>query len=235
MKLKITTLALAMLSTPLAAQDLNITITNLTHGSFFTPLIITAHKADMHMFLVGSPASDFTGLQAMAEGGSVSDIETNFQNEGADIVINPAGGLLAAGTSTTFTMNTSDANTQLSLTSMILPTNDGFTGINNLTIPQETGTYTYNLNAYDAGTEENNEIFAAGGGAPNTLGMPGPAPVVEASGVNGTGMPTNGELELIHIHRGVLGDTNSEGGLSDINSLSQRWLNPIARLVIVVQ
>jgi hypothetical protein len=33
----------------------------------------------------------------------------------------------------------------------------------------------------------------------------------------------------------VLGDDNATGGKSDINNMTQRWLNPVARLVITVK
>ena len=36
---------------------------------------------------------------------------------------------------------------------MLIPTNDAFVGMDSIEIPTEPGTYTYYLNAYDAGTD----------------------------------------------------------------------------------
>ena len=113
----------------------------------------------------------------------------------------------------------------------MLPTNDGFIGLNSITIPTEAGTYTWNVNAYDAGTEANDEI--RGGGAPGAAGFPAPGPVDTASGMNGTGV--NATVEgFVHIHRNVLGDTDAAAGASDIDSTVHRWLNPVARVTVVV-
>ena len=40
-----------------------------------------------------------------------------------------------------------------SIVAMMLPTNDGFVGLDALRVPRWRGTYTYYLNGYDAGTE----------------------------------------------------------------------------------
>jgi hypothetical protein len=114
---------------------------------------------------------------------------------------------------------------------MLVPTNDGFVGLNAMHIPAAAGTYRYSLNAYDAGTEANDEIVN-GGGAPGVPGIPvdpGGANGTGATGVTGTEANTN-----VHIHRGVLGDTDPNGGISDLDSRVHRWLNPVAELVITV-
>ena len=120
----------------------------------------------------------------------------------------------------------------------MLPTNDGFIGLNGITIPTTPGTYSYNVNAYDAGTEANDEV--RGGGAPGTAGFPVPpgSPVdtgVFAADSGGTGVTGVSAEGFVHIHRGVLGDNNNAGGASDINSSVHRWLNPVARVTITVR
>lgn len=128
--------------------------------------------------------------------------------------------------------NPGAANTQLSIAAMLLPTNDGFVALNNLTLPTMPGTYTYLLNAYDAGTEANDEI--RGSGASGMAGMPVPPPLEALVGTGGTGVTTTAE-GFVHIHRGVLGDHNATGGASDIDASSQRWLNPVARVTLTVK
>ncbi len=215
------------------AADVTVTLTNTTHGSYFTPFLITAHDHSFHLFESGETAT--ADLQAMAEGGDINGLVQQAGGEDNDTVANPAQGLLAPGDMVSTMLNTdTTGNTHLSLVAMILPTNDGFVGLDAMAIPSTAGTYTYYVNAYDAGTEANDEQVVGGaGGAPGTAGIPA-APGGDA-GQNGTGV-TNSEFNSsVHIHRGVLGDEDATGGASDLNSSIHRWLNPVAKLVIEVQ
>lgn len=224
-------LAMALASSGAMAQDLSITVTNLTQGLYFTPIISAAHSADDHIFMAGEMAT--SELQAMAEGGAITELITLMNNADANVEDNPAGGLLAPAMSASFMMSNDEANTQLSLAAMILPSNDGFVGLDSWTIPTEAGTYTVYLNAYDAGTEANDEI--RGSGAPGEAGMPVPPPLEDLIGMNGTGVTTTEANDKIHVHRGNLGDDNMEGGMSDVSNTVQRWLNPVAKLTITVE
>ncbi|WP_448547211.1 spondin domain-containing protein [Thalassotalea fusca] len=212
------------------AQELEITVTNLTQGIYYTPILIAAHNTDIDMFTVGEAASN--ELQAMAEGGDISGLSTLVTAGNADIVENPAGGLLAPASSTTTTLNTMEGNTHLSLVSMMLPTNDGFIGLDSWMIPSESGTYSFTLSAYDAGTEANDEIIN-GGGAPGVAGIP-IAPGNDA-GAGGAGVTSMEENTMIHVHRGNLGDDDLSGGKSDLDNTVHRWLNPVARVTVVVK
>ncbi len=221
----------AAISTSAHATDFSVSVTNLTQGIYFTPLLVAAHSSDAQLFASGAAAS--ASLQQMAEGGSVAGLVEDLGAVDATVVENPASGLLGPGQSTTAALNTDNAegNAYLSVVGMMLPTNDGFIGLNSVNIPTEPGTYTFNVNAYDAGTEANDEI--RGGGAPGTPGFPAPGPVDEASGMNGTGVAATAE-GFVHIHRNVIGDTDAGGGASDIDATVHRWLNPVARVTITV-
>jgi len=101
-----------------------------------------------------------------------------------------------------------------------------------MSLPLAVGSYTYYLNAYDAGTEANNEVVN-GGGMPGVLGIP-----VDPGAKNGTGatgVTTTESNNKVHIHGGVLGDTDSTGGNSDLDSRVHRWLNPVAKLKITIK
>lgn len=222
--------ALAFASTNVMAQDLSIKVTNLTQGLYFTPIITSAHTSEHHIFMSGSAATD--ELQAMAEGGDISGLASVLSNADANTNENPASGLLAPGMSTTYTLTNDSANTHLSMAAMILPSNDGFVGLDSWEIPTEAGTYTINLNAYDAGTEANNEVVN-GGGAPGILGIPA-APGGD-SGTNGMGVTDMESNTMVHIHRGNIGDDEIDGGKSDLNNSVHRWLNPVAKLTITIQ
>ncbi|AQS38322.1 Spondin_N [Shewanella psychrophila] len=220
----------SMISIPVSAADLEISITNLTHGNHFTPILITAHDDASHLFQSGEIASP--ALQKMAEGGDIADLATAAMGNNEITVENPAMGLLAAGAKTGGIMLDTQAMTHLSVVAMVLPTNDAFIGLDAWEIPTTAGTYTLNLNAYDAGTEANDEIIN-GGGMPGAPGIPA-APGGDG-GTNGTGVMDTSSNTNVHIHPGVLGDTDTAGGMSDVDSRIHRWLNPVARVVVVVK
>ena len=158
--------------TPLTqAESFTVEIENLTRGLYFTPLLVAAHPEGTSLFQAGQEAS--TSLQIMAEGGDISSLAADLESLGASQANNPAEGLLAPGQSTQATLDTDDTeNTLLTVVAMVLPSNDGFLGLNSIELPDSDGTYTYYVNAYDAGTEANDEVVGSG-----ALGMPGfPAP-----------------------------------------------------------
>ncbi|WP_160060763.1 spondin domain-containing protein [Psychromonas sp. L1A2] len=203
------------------AQDLTITVTNLTHGIYFTPVITAAHDADTAIFTTTEAAS--AELEALAEGGDISGVSGLLSVANADVNENPAGGLLAPATSANFSLSNNSGNDYLSVAAMMLPTNDGFIGLDSWEIPTEAGTYTVYLNAYDAGTEANDEIIA---NIPNPIG-------ITATGASGVTEEISNPN--VHIHPGVLGDDDEEGGISDLDNSAHRWLNPVAKLTIVVE
>ncbi|NOX92986.1 MAG: hypothetical protein GXP18_11215 [Gammaproteobacteria bacterium] len=214
------------------AATWDVTITNLTNGNHFTPLLVTAHDSDTHLFQVGMPAS--LPIEHMAECGHLDPLflTPEVGAADADTIDNPATGLLAPGTSTSAMLVTTE--THLSIVAMVLPTNDAFLGLESQYIPSEAGTYTYYVNAYDAGTEANDEmLMTAGECAYTDSGMIPGAPGMDA-GMNGTGVATADSNTMIHVHRGVLGDQDETGGTSDLNSTIHRWQNPVAKITVVV-
>lgn len=213
--------------TQVQAQELDIKVTNLTQGIHFTPILIAAHDGDTQVFKSGEMAS--SQLQMMAEGGDISGLSTMLTT--ADKAENPAMGLLAPTMSTSTMLSTTDGNMYLSVVAMMLPTNDGFIGLNSWKIPTEAGTYSFTINAYDAGTEANDEMIT-GGGAPGAAGIPA-APGMDA-GTGGTGVTMTEANAYVHIHRGSLGDDNLTAGKSDLDNTVHRWLNPVARITVTV-
>lgn len=232
MKKSILTIALlgTLGATPAMAKKLSVSVTNLTNAIYFTPIVAAAHDQTASIYELGTPAS--SNLQALAEGGDFSGVSADLQAQGGNVIENPAGGLLAPGSSTTFSMKTNGNNQYFSLAGMLIPTNDGFVGANAIHIPSKKGTYTYFLNGYDAGTEANNEVIN-GGGAPGVLGIP--ADPGGNSGINATGVTVTEENTNVHVHRGIIGDSDLNGGKSDLTTSVHRWLNPVAKLVITVK
>lgn len=218
----------ALLSGTLFAADIDVRIVNMTGGSHLTPLLVAVHAPEDALFERGEAAS--TALQAMAEGGDISQLSSALDSAGAMISEDPAGGLLAPGTSVTTTLSSDAQNTRLSIVAMILPTNDGFVGLQSWEVPTEPGSYTIALQAYDAGTEANDEIVN-GGGTPGVAGIPADPGGHAGSGASGVSAIAEG---FVHTHRGILGDQDAAGGVSDLDSRTHRWLNPVATAIVTV-
>ncbi|WAJ71634.1 spondin domain-containing protein [Catenovulum adriaticum] len=209
------------------SAELDIKFVNTTQGMALTPILVAAHDANTALFRVGETAS--AALETMAEGGDISPLKTELEAVGA-VSLDLTSAPTLAGTTHMGSLDTG-TNMYLSLTAMLLPTNDGFVGLDSWKIPSQAGTYTLMLNAYDAGTEVNNELIVPG--AADELGIPGNP--TGMGGVNGSGASSSEGNANIHIHPGNLGDTNAEGGFSDVDSRVHRWLNPVAKLVITVK
>jgi hypothetical protein len=221
----------AVLAAPAAlARDVQVEITNLNNAVYFTPLLIAAHDRDLRLFEPGTEAS--AALRAMAEGGDLSGLIDQVATAGGSFVANPAGGLLAPGQTTTAILDVGGRHaSHLSVTAMLLPTNDGFVGLSALPIPREGGRYTYYLEGYDAGTEANDELITGGG----AVGAPGiPADPGGNAGTGGTGATGPDHNPTVHVHRGILGDLDPTGGVSDLDSAVHRWNGPVARLILTV-
>ena len=196
-----------------------ITIENLTEGQPFTPPVVAAHKRNTSVWQAGEPASP--GVQAVAENGGVPVLE-------AEVAANPKVGAVAVGTETpimpgqsvTFEFSAPRNTRRLSIASMLICTNDGFTGVNSLKLPRRGGVPTeVYLNAYDAGTEKNTERFK------DLVPPCGPLTGVDSGG-QGTGMsnPDLAEGGVIALHSTIAG----VGDLLDLHD----WDGAVAKLTV---
>jgi hypothetical protein len=119
----------------------------------------------------------------------------------------------------TFTIRADKGAHRLSWASMLICTNDGFTGVNSLSLPKKAGDSVTALTAgYDAGTELNTEDFADI--VPPCQGLIG-----VSSGEPGTGdsNPALAEGGLIHHHPGIRGG-------ADLLPAIHGWTDPVARI-----
>ena len=220
-----------LFSAPTLAREVTVEVINLTNGSHFTPLLVATHDSSTTLFQPGSSAG--ANLQAMAEGGDISGLIAEVEAAGGTAIANPADGLLAPGQTATTTLDVRGRlNTHLSVTAMVLPTNDGFIGLSAIRIPKRRGVYFYDVAVYDAGTEANDEIIVNGAGAPGQPGIP--ADPGGNGGINGSGVTGSDYNQTVHIHRGIVGDLDGNGGISDLDTSVHRWLNPAARVIITV-
>jgi hypothetical protein len=229
--LTVAALILALPATQSLAAKYKIEITNLTNANYFTPILTAAHKKELDMFEVGEPASD--PLQAIAEGGDIGPMMSALEDGGAATFVAQtpsAAPVLAPGETAVALLNAKGQNRRLSLAAMILPTNDAFIGLDSINIRRSASRTCY-LYGYDAGTEANNELLNPGaGGAPGVLGIPGDPSGL--AGINGSGVSDSDFNPTVHIHRGIVGDDDNLGGVSDLDRSSHRWQNPVARVTV---
>lgn len=180
-----------------------VTITNLTRGISFTPIMAATHRGKYHMFHLGGMASP--EVANMAEGGDTSGLPGvlhAFDSVSSD-------GLLGPGESVTLMVKAGKKNKYLSVASMMLPTNDGFIAVNKIRLPKGGHMRTVLSPAYDAGSEANDELCA---------NIPGP---------HCGGAPfSEGDAEgFVHIHAGIF-------GIGDLVASQYGWHNPAAKITI---
>ncbi|MGI2172075.1 spondin domain-containing protein [Shewanella sp. MF05960] len=194
-------------------QTFTVTVTNLTANQPMSPVILAAHASDAMLWNAGEMASE--AIEKMAEGGDTADIA-------ALGVINSSvngTGLLMPGMSETLTLTLDEADVaSISLATMLVNTNDAFTGINSYAIAgmQIDATTAMKFMAYDAGTEANSEAKGT---------MPGPADGGE--GFNAA----RDDVDFVHIHPGVI---SMYDGLADsVLDASHRFDNPVLAVTIM--
>lgn len=211
---------------PVATYD--VTIDNLTAGQPLTPPVIATHRAATGMFTVGRPAS--FALKEIAENGNLAPMIAQL---GADKHVSdsvaaaaplvPAGlpGSAMFGDSVTLTVTASKGAKFVSFASMLICTNDGFTGVDSLRLPKDVGDAVVVRSAgYDAGTELNTEDFA-------DIVPPCQALVGVSSGEPGTGSsnPALAEGGVIHHHPGIAGG-------ADLVPTIHGWTDPVAEITV---
>ncbi|MBK9252565.1 MAG: spondin domain-containing protein [Proteobacteria bacterium] len=190
-----------------SVREFEVTVTNLTAGVVFTPLLVATHSGRISMFKPGQPASD--GLGILAEGGDTAPLQAALGNSGEVLDAVSTSGLLAAGASVTVKVRGSSRFDRLSVAGMLLPTNDGFAGLNSAELPWDRASVTYTLSGYDAGTEPNDEICA---------NIPGPQ-------CGGAGVSQGGAEGFVHVHGGI-------HGIGDLSAAKYDWRNPVAQVTI---
>jgi hypothetical protein len=169
-----------------------------------SPPVLVTHKSPLRLFKLNSFASD--ELRYIAED-AVNTPMLNLLSQSNDVFDVVVGGLILPGTSSTYTITAKRGYHKLSIVTMLVNTNDAFTGVDKLNLPKK-GSQVYYLRAYDSGTEQNTESAAH---------IPGPC-----CGNAMVRVPTN---ERIQYHEGIQ-------GISDLDPQTYGWNEPVAKLTI---
>ncbi len=193
------------------SYQFEVTVTNLTYAQPMSPVTIALHQSN-NLWQIGESAS--TALELLAEGGDNSDI-LNLDYINANSADSAP---LPPGQSTTLQIATDTLEQQkLSLISMMVNTNDGFTGLNAIDVAamRVGDSMSYRTVSYDAGTEANMESMGT---------IPGPA-----DGGEGFNAERN-DVDFVSMHPGVVG--NDDGLTQSVLSYQHKFDNPLLAVSI---
>ncbi len=187
--------------------EYEVTLENLSPAGSqpLSPPVLAVHTPSFRIFHLGGYASAELAqvAQDAFSGPLVSFLNSSPQV--SEVVV--GGGAIPPGLSDTYNISAEGNYVKLSLVTMLVNTNDGFTGTDKLQLPQ-TGTKTYYLRTYDAGSEENTEL---------TAHIPGPC--------CGNPFEGNSTNEKIRFHPGI-------SGTGDLAPEVYGWDEPVAKLTI---
>ena len=192
-----------------------VSVTNLTRGQIFSPVVVATHDSGMTpLWTLGDPAS--SELAAVAEdamnGGLIAKLRADHHVASVDEIKGKNGPILPGETATIRIdggVSRSSHFDRISMASMLVITNDAFFGLDGVHAPRF-GSKTFRSPAYDAGSEANNE---------DCMFIPGPP-----CG-NGGVRATQGAEGYVHIHAGV-------HGIKDLPAEDFDWRSDVALIRI---
>jgi hypothetical protein len=188
-------------------QVWKVTVTNLTPAGSqpLSPPLLVVHSRKADVWSTGEIASH--GVAAVAEDANNGPLESALpQLDGVKSASTGAGGPIPPGATRSYTVETSGRYNRLSLLTMLVNTNDGFTGLD-AAKPAWRGSSHLTM-AYDSGSERNNELKSH---------IPGPC--------CGNPFVRDPEGALIGPHEGIT-------GRGDLAPATYGWSGPVARIQI---
>lgn len=204
---------------PPAMASFDVTVTNLTNGQPLSPVAVIAHQSGYAVFAVGSAAT--VGLETLAEGGDNAALIAEATASAS--VMSTASGAAPIGPAGTETISITVLESELpgltiSVSSMLVNTNDAITGLNAVSIGDMAAgdSATWRSIAYDSGTEANTEEAAH---------IPGPA-----GGGEGFNAARDDRADRVAMHSGVVGQ--DDGFATSSLDNQHRFDNPVAAVRI---
>jgi hypothetical protein len=184
-----------------------VTITNMTRGQVITPPVVISHNGDFELFSAGSPA--IPELAALAEDGDTGPLLGFLPTQPGVYDFTVATDPIQPGHSVTLEISTTGKFRNITAVGMLATTNDAFFAVEGVSVPKK-GEKKVEANAYDSGSESNNESCAYIPGQP--CGSAGIRATDEAEG-------------YVHIHAGI-------HGIGDLVPATHDWRNPVAEITI---
>lgn len=216
-------LTAAMPASPGGVRTYEVTIANLTEGQPLTPALVTTHRGSDGLFEVGSEA-DFE-LKEIAENGNLAPMiqRVSSDRDFYDLVVAQGSTLppVLPGEMVSFEITATPGFNFLSWASMLICTNDGFTGIDTVKLPAQVGqSFTLSTQGYDAGTEMNTELFADM--VPPCGPLTGQDSGGQGAGASDAELAENG---VIFHHAGIV-------GVGDLDPSINDWTDPVAVVTV---
>lgn len=210
------------------AATYRVTVHNTTEAlQPLTPSVVALHNPAADVFEVGEPAS--AQLERIAESGMNGPLVSLLEgtNQVFDVgvafgTVEGEPGPILPGASASVEIQ-GPPGLRLSLVSMLVCTNDGFTGLDAVRLPKRVGeSVTHRSAGYDAGTEQNTE--AAGDLVP-------PCVMATTGSEGGTGddQPAIAEDEVIRHHPGI-DESQVDGDI--LVPETHQWSDPAATIEI---
>jgi Spondin_N len=170
-----------------------------------SPPLFVVHSTRADVWSVGGIASH--PVAAIAEDANNAPAESALAElRGVRAVFTGTGGPIPSGASRTYTVQTKGKFSRLSVVTMLVNTNDAFTGLDSHRLSGHRAVL--RRMAYDAGSERNNELAAF---------IPGPC--------CGHPFVRDPEGALIRMHPGI-------EGVGDLDPAVYGWEEPVAKITI---
>ncbi len=221
-------LALVVPALGASTRTYEVTIQLITGGQPLTPPLIATHAGGTGIFNVGDVAS--FGVKEIAENGNLAPLMEALTTDpkvshvaAATAPLVPPGSPLSGTFSdeVTLTIDAGPGARFLSYESMLICTNDGFTGVDSLDLPDRIGQSVVKATAgYDAGTERNTERFRDI--VPPCQGLTGIGDGTMHSDMSNPSLATH---RVIRHHPGI-------NGGHDLLIHPHDWTNPVAVIVV---
>jgi len=188
-----------------------VTLLNNTHNQPLSPITVLSHDGDYMPWQLGMSAS--LALEHLAESGDSSMMASDAAVYKSVSDTAP----LMPGATYTVMIETNDENNYLSIISMLVNTNDAFTGLKQYDVAGWAlgDSATFNLFVYDSGSELNSELA-------QTL----PGPVAGGEGFNSE----RDDVDFVARHAGVV--TMDDGLTQSALDQSHRFESIVAKAVI---
>tara|TARA_R110001592_G_scaffold363371_1_gene685421 strand:- start:13224 stop:13850 length:627 start_codon:yes stop_codon:yes gene_type:complete len=202
---------------PAAPKKFEISVSNLTAGQPLSPItVFILDDTQANTFTVGMPAT--AALELMAEGGDNSGLLEAVDSLGEASGAAPVG---PGGIDSVELQVEADDDTALSLTvlTMLVNTNDAFTGVNGADISDLAvgSSRSFRTPGYDSGTEANSEATGT---------IPGPA-----DGGEGFNAARDDVADQVTMHAGVV--TAADGYSGSVLGQQHRWDNPVTTVTVM--
>ena len=191
-----------------ALRTYEVTLTNKASNQPISPPVVVTHDRDFEFWDKGSTAS--AGIVAIAEDGDPGVAAAMLDGlEGVTDVVNVGQPLTRKGTTfgdftdtVTITIQARSGD-RLSFAGMLICSNDGFTGIDSLRLPNNNRARVAYAHGYDAGSEINSERSEDIVDACSLLG-----PVLLDGDDNGNENESVDADGVITRHRGIVGESD---------------------------